>query len=281
MAFAPDGQVLAILWENNAMLVDVQSRKRLHLLEGHQNTVKCVALSPDGRSLVTGSHDRTIRIWDIRTGKTRHVIAAHRDKISALAVAPDGRTIASGDHQGTIAFSHLETGQFLFDTKLSVQVIARVAFSRDAETLAVALGGERIVLLHAPPLATRAEGPSATDEATVSTNSTVKRNQKNVARSAGAPPHNIAAKELAIQTDSNRQRCGEGLREGKTAESRCPTVPRRERLSETRNTRQKTKTPGEAQGTNHVPHRAGHPPSGSFCAPERSLIYLYHSQPAG
>jgi eukaryotic-like serine/threonine-protein kinase len=183
VAFAPHDQMLAISWEDNAMLVDVESRKRLHLLQGHQNTVQCIAFSPDGRWLATGSHDRTIRVWDVRTGETRHVISAHRDKISALAVSPDGRTIASGDHKGTVAFSHVETGQFLFDTKAGNHRVVRMLFSPDAETLAVALRDKKIVLLHAPPIAPSPRGPLATGGVTENMNFTSTWNQNNVARS--------------------------------------------------------------------------------------------------
>ena len=56
VAFSPNGRLLACSSEDNAMLFDVASRKRLHLLRGHQNTAKCVAFSPDGRLLATGSY---------------------------------------------------------------------------------------------------------------------------------------------------------------------------------------------------------------------------------
>ena len=132
------------------MLYDATSGERLHLLEGHQNTAACVAFSPDGRWLATGSHDRTIRVWDVATGKTRHVIAAHRDKIRSLVFSPDGRTIASGDQEGMIAFSHVETGRFLFDVETGLGTVRFLSFSPDGEALVATWPGEGVVLLHAP-----------------------------------------------------------------------------------------------------------------------------------
>ena len=44
-------------------------------LEGHTSLVRSAAFSPDGKTLVTGGADRSIRLWDPATGKSR---ALHR-----------------------------------------------------------------------------------------------------------------------------------------------------------------------------------------------------------
>jgi WD40 repeat protein len=48
-------------------LWDVTSGKNIASLEGHTNMVRCVAFRPDGKALVTGSEDGTIRLWDMAT----------------------------------------------------------------------------------------------------------------------------------------------------------------------------------------------------------------------
>lgn len=61
-------------------------------LSGHTRDVRCVAFTPDGR-LVSGSSDRTVRVWDLSTGDCRSIIHA-KFVVYAVAVSPDGRTLA-------------------------------------------------------------------------------------------------------------------------------------------------------------------------------------------
>jgi WD40 repeat protein len=174
--FSPDGKLLAISSEDNAMLYDVSSKQCLHLLLGHQNTADCLAFSPDGRLLATGSHDRTIRLWDVETGEIRHVIPAHREKITAVAFSPDGRTVVSGDRKGTIAFSHVETGRFLYDLQIATGATRDLEFATDGEVLAAAIGDQVVLLqISRVPIDSTAaiRKPSANSESHLQTTSYV------------------------------------------------------------------------------------------------------------
>jgi len=64
-------------------------------LRGHENGVHLISFSPDGKSLVTGSFDRTIQIWDVAARASKKVLARGVMPISA-AVSRDGRWIAGG-----------------------------------------------------------------------------------------------------------------------------------------------------------------------------------------
>ena len=50
-------------------LWDVNTGESLHTLSGHTNQVWSVSFSPDGRTLVSGSHDQAIKLWDVETGE--------------------------------------------------------------------------------------------------------------------------------------------------------------------------------------------------------------------
>jgi WD40 repeat protein len=68
---------------------------------GHMAKVNGLAITPDGKQIVSGSQDKTIRIWDIETGKTVRMIRGevapgNWGTIFALALSPDGRRLAVG-----------------------------------------------------------------------------------------------------------------------------------------------------------------------------------------
>ena len=70
---------------------------------GHTNHVRCVGFSPDGRYIVSGSSDQTIRMWNAKTGSAvGRPLEGHTDSVSCVAYSPDGRYIISGSEDKTI-----------------------------------------------------------------------------------------------------------------------------------------------------------------------------------
>ncbi len=71
-------------------------------LTGHTDPVYDVRFSPDGRWIVTGSFDNTVRLWDASTRQAVRTMTGHSQLVLCVAVSPDSRWIASGSMDRTI-----------------------------------------------------------------------------------------------------------------------------------------------------------------------------------
>jgi WD40 repeat protein len=62
----------------------------------HQDPVWTVAFRPDGKTVITGSWDRTARIWDAATGQPLGQPFTHQGSVEAVAFRPDDKTVITG-----------------------------------------------------------------------------------------------------------------------------------------------------------------------------------------
>ncbi|MDD7589908.1 MAG: hypothetical protein SPJ75_05155, partial [Candidatus Onthomorpha sp.] len=85
----------------------------LKTLEGHSEDILSVAYSPDGTKIVSGSGDKTIKIWDANTGERLKTLKGHSSWVSSVAYSPDGTKIISGSADETVKIWDANTGQCL------------------------------------------------------------------------------------------------------------------------------------------------------------------------
>ncbi|TFK62569.1 WD40 repeat-like protein, partial [Pluteus cervinus] len=82
------------------------------VLEGHKSDVNSVAYSPDGRHVVSGSNDHTVRIWDASTGQqVGQPLQGHSRIVTSVAYSPDSRHVVSGSSDTTVRIWDAGTGQ--------------------------------------------------------------------------------------------------------------------------------------------------------------------------
>lgn len=66
----------------------------------HENYINAIAISPDGMSILTGSADKTARLWDFK-GNVLAVLKGHDDWITSVAFSPDGKNVLTGSGDKT------------------------------------------------------------------------------------------------------------------------------------------------------------------------------------
>ncbi|KIM20375.1 hypothetical protein M408DRAFT_138671 [Serendipita vermifera MAFF 305830] len=85
-----------------------------NVFNGHTSSVESVSFSPDGTRIVSGSDDRTIRVWDAETGETlTRPMKGHVGSVNSISFSPDGTRIASGSSDRTIRVWNVKTGKTL------------------------------------------------------------------------------------------------------------------------------------------------------------------------
>ena len=106
------------------------------ILAGHTAEITSVLYSPDGKTLASGSMDKTICLWDTQTGKHIRTLEGHTDVVNGISYSPDGKTLASGSEDSTIRLWDIQTGKHLRTLKEDRWQVLAVSYSRDGKTLA-------------------------------------------------------------------------------------------------------------------------------------------------
>jgi WD40 repeat protein len=100
-AFSPDSRRIVTSAPGGADLrqIDLATGAVVNVYRGHKGDVSCAAYSPDGRWLVSGGRDRTVRLWSLERDESL-VLHGHADDVRQLAFSADGAYVASLGEQG-------------------------------------------------------------------------------------------------------------------------------------------------------------------------------------
>jgi WD40 repeat protein len=96
-----------------------------------------VAFSPDGRRLVTGGPENTVKVWDVRTGDELRTLRGHSGDVYAVAFSPDlgGRSVASAGEDSSVKVWDSRTGKLLRNFRGHTGLVSSLAFTPDGTRL--------------------------------------------------------------------------------------------------------------------------------------------------
>ena len=100
-AIAPDGKCVACGYATTVRLWDT-SGKELAKLDGHKGRVLCMAFSPDGKFVASGSKDKTVRVWDVAGKREFRIHEGHKGAVTSVAFSADGQRLLSGGDDHTV-----------------------------------------------------------------------------------------------------------------------------------------------------------------------------------
>jgi WD40 repeat protein len=100
-----------------------------------------VVYSPDGKRIVTGSRDRSAKVWDAATGQELLSLTGHTDFVRSVAFSPDGHRIVTGSDDWTAKVWDAGTGHEVLALKGFTQMVQCAAFSPDGQRIVTGIAG--------------------------------------------------------------------------------------------------------------------------------------------
>ncbi|NJM72433.1 MAG: WD40 repeat domain-containing protein [Scytonema sp. RU_4_4] len=122
-----------------------------HTFTGHSDKVTSVAICPDGKTLVSGCADKTIKVWNLSTGKVIRTLTGNIGEVSSVTISPDGNFLVVGscEHpRNNVKVWHLATGKLLHTLLGHQKPVNSVVISPDGQILASGSNKIKIWNLH-------------------------------------------------------------------------------------------------------------------------------------
>ena len=135
IVYSPDGAKFAVASSIGIWIYNSQTGEELNLYMGHTGRVLSVSFNPDGTTIVSGSKDKSIRLWDVETGENVQTMLRHTKDVNSVSFCPDGTTIVSGSGDRTICLWDVVTGEHIRTLSGHRDDVNSVSFSPDGTTI--------------------------------------------------------------------------------------------------------------------------------------------------
>ncbi|NEP01623.1 MAG: hypothetical protein F6K58_23795 [Symploca sp. SIO2E9] len=127
----PEETQLSVVTELNNAVYGV---RELNRLEGHSGSVTSLSFSSKGKLIVSGSEDKTVKLWNIE-GSLLATLVGHNGSVTSVSFSPDGKLLASGSKDKTVKLWNID-GSLLATLESHRGSVTFVIFSPDGKLLA-------------------------------------------------------------------------------------------------------------------------------------------------
>ena len=121
---------IAIVWP---FTVYAENAPEIFIQTGHSGDVNSVCFSPDGKYLVSGSSDNTVKLWEVSSGQMIRTFQGHSSSVLSVSFSPDGRRIASGSYDKTVKLWDATTAKLISTFQGHTSWVMSVSFSPDGQ----------------------------------------------------------------------------------------------------------------------------------------------------
>ena len=121
-------QTPSMIKQGSNMFIQLE---KISILSEHTGVVSAVTITPDGTKAVSGSYDKTIRVWDINSGQCILTLRGHTNGVSAVTITPDGTKIISASHDKTLKVWDINSGQCILTLRGHTNGVSAVTITPD------------------------------------------------------------------------------------------------------------------------------------------------------
>ncbi|EDN69470.1 WD-40 repeat protein [Beggiatoa sp. PS] len=134
-----------LLLTNVIVLADTVT-KPIRTFQGHTYYVESVAFMPDGKTILSGSLDNTLKLWDIETGQEINSLSGHTGWIMSVVALKKDNTFLSASYDKTLKLWNSQTGQEIHTFEGHTRSIFSVALSPNGKTALSGSGDNTLIL---------------------------------------------------------------------------------------------------------------------------------------
>lgn len=135
VAISRDGQRIISAGNDNSIVWDVKTCRKIYNLKAHFHGFYAIAIHPDEKTLFSAGGDRAIRIWNLQSGQETGILEGFSGRIFELCITANGNLLISGGDDGTIRVWDIRARRQVWKFGEHSQAILSLAISPDGQTL--------------------------------------------------------------------------------------------------------------------------------------------------
>lgn len=131
------------LISDNIIILDAITGSQAAVLSSHTDWVRSLVFSSDGGLLVSGSDDKTVKLWDVQTGGVVKTFHGHTSHVLSVSISADAARIVSGSGDKTVCLWGIQTGECYHSIQLEDYTSYVGFFSTNPRSI-VTISGDRV-----------------------------------------------------------------------------------------------------------------------------------------